>query len=57
MAPSLFWHYIGNRIYILCKMVSDLNLIDNECGLKALRENVITNINLTAKRFGLIHKW
>ena len=38
-------------------MVSDLNLIDNECGLKALRENVITNINLTAKRFGLIHKW
>jgi hypothetical protein len=38
-------------------MVSDFNLLDIECGLKALRENVITDINTTAKRFGLIHKW
>ena len=49
----LFWHYVGNKIItFLCNMVSDLNLTDIECGLKAFRRNVITNINLTEKRFG-----
>ncbi|MFG0305187.1 MAG: glycosyltransferase family 2 protein [Phycisphaerales bacterium JB040] len=49
-----FWHSVANRMITgFSNMLSNLNLSDIECGLKALRRDVIEKIEITEPRFGV----
>lgn len=49
-----FWHSVANRLITGCSnMLSNLNLSDIECGLKAFRRDVIEAIEITEPRFGV----
>lgn len=49
-----FWHYVANRLITLASNVlTNLNLTDIECCLKAFRREVIESITIREERFGL----
>jgi glycosyltransferase involved in cell wall biosynthesis len=49
-----FWHYIANKILtFLCNIFTNLNMTDMETGYKAFKINVIKDINLKEKSFGI----
>ena len=49
-----YWHSIANRVITtLSNMLSNLNLTDIECGLKAFNRPVLERLSLKEKRFGV----
>jgi glycosyltransferase involved in cell wall biosynthesis len=49
-----YWHSIANRVITtFSNMLSNLNLTDIECGLKAFTAEVASRIEITEKRFGV----
>ena len=49
-----YWHAIGNRLLTtLSNMLSNLNLTDMECCLKAFRREVLASIEIREKGFGV----
>lgn len=49
-----FWHYKGNQfLTLLSNMFTNLNLTDMETCYKVFRREVIQNMILTSKRFGI----
>jgi glycosyltransferase involved in cell wall biosynthesis len=49
----LFWHYVGNKfLTLLSDMVTNLNLSDVWTCYKAMRRNVLQDIELKENRFG-----
>lgn len=47
-----FWHYVANRfISTLCGMITNLNLSDVECCIKAFTANSLRAMTLTEDRF------
>jgi glycosyltransferase involved in cell wall biosynthesis len=49
-----FWHSVANRaITTFSNMLSNLNLTDIECGLKAMTAEVARRVEITEKRFGV----
>jgi glycosyltransferase involved in cell wall biosynthesis len=49
-----FWHYVANRaISTFSNMLTNLNLSDIECCLKAFTREVAMQITITENRFGL----
>jgi glycosyltransferase involved in cell wall biosynthesis len=50
----LFWHYVGNKfLTILSNMFTNLNLTDMETCYKLFRTEIIKNINIEQKGFGI----
>ena len=50
----LFWHYVGNRLLTLVSnMFTNINLTDMETCYKAFRRDVLSTIQVKAKRFGV----
>jgi len=50
----LFWHYVGNRfLTIFSNMFTNLNLTDMETCYKLFRAEIIKEIKLEQKRFGI----
>jgi glycosyltransferase involved in cell wall biosynthesis len=50
----LFWHYVGNKLLtVLSDMVTDLNLSDVWTCYKAFRRDVVRQLDLHEKRFGI----
>jgi glycosyltransferase involved in cell wall biosynthesis len=50
----LFWHYVGNKLLTtLSDMVTDLNLSDVWTCYKAFRREVLEELDLREKRFGI----
>lgn len=48
-----FWHMVGNRfLTLLSNIMTDLNLTDMECGLKAFRTSLLNQLTLTENGFG-----
>lgn len=48
-----YWHSVGNRFLTMCSnMATNLNLTDMETCYKALRREVIQNIEICESRFG-----
>lgn len=51
---SYFWHYIGNKILTaMSNMFTNLNLTDMETGYKVFKKEILSQINLKEKRFGI----
>lgn len=49
-----FWHYAANKLLTLwSNVVSNLNLTDMETGYKVFRREVLTNLHLKEKSFGV----
>ncbi len=49
-----FWHYVGNQILTLfSNILTNLNLSDMEVGYKAFRSEVLKDIEIKSKRFGM----
>lgn len=49
-----FWHYLGNQfLTLLSNMFTNLNLTDMETCYKVFRGDIIRNMILTSKRFGI----
>jgi glycosyltransferase involved in cell wall biosynthesis len=49
-----FWHYVGNRCFtLLSNILTNLNLSDMEVCYKAFRREVLDEIEITSKRFGV----
>jgi len=49
-----FWHYLGNQfLTLLSNMFTNLNLTDMETCYKVFRREIIQNMILTSKRFGI----
>ncbi len=49
-----YWHSVGNRFFtLLSNMLTNLNLTDMEVCYKAFRREVLAEITLTSKRFGI----
>jgi glycosyltransferase involved in cell wall biosynthesis len=49
-----FWHYVANKILtFFCNILTNLNLTDMETGYKLFRRELITNINIEEKSFGV----
>ena len=49
-----FWHYMVNRfLTLLSNMFCNLNLTDMETGYKVFTRNAVSNLKLTAERFGI----
>jgi glycosyltransferase involved in cell wall biosynthesis len=49
-----FWHAIGNRVVtVASNMLTNLNLTDMECCLKAFRADVVRRLDLREDRFGI----
>jgi glycosyltransferase involved in cell wall biosynthesis len=49
-----FWHAIGNRVVtVASNMLTNLNLTDMECCLKAFRSDVLRRLDLQEDRFGI----
>jgi len=50
----LFWHYVGNKfLTILSNMFTNLNLTDMETCYKLFRTDIIKQIDISQKRFGV----
>lgn len=50
----LFWHYVGNRfLTILSNMITNLNLSDMETCYKVFRTDIIKDISLKERGFGI----
>jgi len=50
----LFWHYIGNKLLtIISNMFTNLNLTDMETCYKAFKANLLKDIDLKEKDFGI----
>ncbi len=50
----LFWHRVANALLtLLSNMLTNLNLSDMETGYKAFRSDVIRNLVIREKRFGI----
>ena len=50
----LFWHYVGNKLLtILSNMFTNLNLTDMETCYKVIKTEIIKDLNLEQKRFGI----
>lgn len=48
----LFWHSLGNKLLTLfCNMLHDLNLSDMETCYKAVRADILRELNLTSNSF------
>ncbi|MDD0852551.1 glycosyltransferase family 2 protein [Halobacteriovorax sp. GB3] len=49
-----FWHYLGNQfLTLLSNMFTNLNLTDMETCYKVFKTEIIKNMILTSKRFGI----
>jgi glycosyltransferase involved in cell wall biosynthesis len=49
-----FWHYAGNKfLTLMCNALTNINLTDMETCYKVFRKDVIRNITLKSKRFGI----
>ncbi len=49
-----FWHYLANRfITLLSNCLTNLNLSDIECCLKAFNKDVLSKLKIEESRFGL----
>jgi glycosyltransferase involved in cell wall biosynthesis len=49
-----FWHWVANQaITQLCNMLTNLNLTDIECGIKAFRREVAEQLTISEDRFGV----
>jgi len=49
-----YWHAVGNRLFtLLSNMLTNLNLTDMEVCYKAFRKEVLAEITLKSKRFGV----
>ncbi len=49
-----FWHSVANKILTLvCNFFTNLNMTDMETGFKLFKNEVIKNINLEEKSFGI----
>ncbi|MDA0836712.1 MAG: glycosyltransferase family 2 protein [Planctomycetota bacterium] len=49
-----FWHYQANQfLTLLSNMMTNLNLTDMECCYKVFRSEVLKQLNLKEKRFGI----
>lgn len=49
-----FWHYLGNQfLTLLSNMFTNLNLTDMETCYKVFKGDIIRNMILTSKRFGI----
>jgi glycosyltransferase involved in cell wall biosynthesis len=49
-----FWHYMANRfLTLLSNMVCNLNLTDMETGYKVFTRKAISDLRLSAERFGI----
>lgn len=49
-----YWHYVANRTITLCSnMLTNLNLTDIECCLKAFSRPALERVRITEDRFGL----
>ncbi len=49
-----FWHYAANKILTLfCNILTNLNLTDMETGYKLFRRELIANIDIEEKSFGV----
>jgi glycosyltransferase involved in cell wall biosynthesis len=49
-----FWHAIGNRVVtVASNMLTNLNLTDMECCLKAFRADLVRRLDLREDRFGI----
>src|SRR5437762_3450229 len=49
-----FWHMVGNRfLTLLSNMFTNLNLTDMETGYKVFRRELLHNITIEEKRFGV----
>lgn len=49
-----FWHYAANKILTLfCNIVTNLNLTDMETGYKLFRRELIANIDIEERSFGV----
>lgn len=49
-----FWHWVANQIITqFCNMLTNLNLTDMECGIKAFRREVVEQLTLRENRFGI----
>lgn len=49
-----FWHYVGNKMLTLfSNMLSNLNLTDMETCYKVFRREILQQIHLKSKRFGI----
>ncbi len=52
-----FWHYVGNRfLTLLSNMVTNLNLTDMETCYKCFRREVLDNLQLEERGFGVEHE-
>ncbi|MDG1957133.1 MAG: glycosyltransferase [Candidatus Binatia bacterium] len=50
----MFWHTVGNRLLtLLSNMLCNLNLTDMETGYKAMRRELVENMVLRSRRFGI----
>lgn len=50
----LFWHAVGNRwLTIVSNMFTNLNLTDMGCGYKVYRTQLLKDLSLQEKRFGI----
>lgn len=49
-----FWHYVGNRfLTLLSNLFTNLNLSDMETCYKVFRREILNQITITEKRFGV----
>lgn len=49
-----FWHYVGNKfLTLLSNMFTNLNLTDMETCYKVFKKEIISQINIKEKRFGV----
>lgn len=54
MRVLYFWHYLGNRfLTLLSNALTNLNLSDMETCYKVFKREVIQNLRLESKRFGI----
>jgi glycosyltransferase involved in cell wall biosynthesis len=49
-----YWHWVANQIITqFCNMMTNLNLTDIECGIKAFSRDVASQLTITEDRFGV----
>ena len=49
-----FWHSVANKILtLICNFFTNLNMTDMETGFKVFRKDIIKNIKLEEKSFGI----
>lgn len=49
-----YWHYVGNKVLtLISNMFTNLNLTDMETCYKAIRKEIIQQINIEENRFGV----